>query len=68
MPDDLPELGKALVRVHEVDGYAVEGVSDPEAWLQPTRELAAWTAVLNDEPVGQVALRLTTRTTPHRSG
>jgi GNAT superfamily N-acetyltransferase len=55
-PEDLSELGKALVRVHQVDGYPVEGVRDPEAWLQPPREIAAWTATVDDQPVGQVSL------------
>lgn len=54
--EDLPALGQVLVRVHQVDGYPVEGVTDPEAWLTPPREIAAWTALLDDQPVGQVSL------------
>lgn len=55
-PTDLSALGKILIRVHEVDGYPVEGVADPEAWLQPPREVAAWTALLDSQPIGQVSL------------
>ena len=44
------------MRVHQADGYPVEGVSDPEGWLQPARELAAWTAHWNGQPVGHVSL------------
>lgn len=53
---DLPDLARALVQVHKVDGYPVEGVSDPQGWLQPTREIAAWTALLGARPIGHVSL------------
>jgi GNAT superfamily N-acetyltransferase len=53
---DLHELGKVLVRVHQLDGYPVEGVTDPEGWLTPRREIAAWMALLDDRPIGQVSL------------
>jgi ribosomal protein S18 acetylase RimI-like enzyme len=53
---DLPKLGSVLRRVHQLDGYPVEGVDDPEGWLQPAREIGAWTALLHDEPIGQVSL------------
>ncbi|WP_280255186.1 GNAT family N-acetyltransferase [Nocardia wallacei] len=53
---DLTELAKALVRVHAQDGYPVEGVSDPQAWLTPPHELAAWTALIDDQPIGHIAL------------
>src|SRR5882757_2068218 len=46
--DDIAELARVLVRVHEIDGYPVEGVSDPEAWLTPPGVMATWTA-LHDE-------------------
>ena len=45
-----------LVRVHARDGYPVEGVDDPEAWIVPPAELAAWTAVDGPEVIGHVAL------------
>ena len=53
---DLPELAQVLVRVHAQDGYPVEGVADPLAWLTPPRELAAWAAVLDERPIGQISL------------
>jgi len=53
---DLVELGQVLVRVHDQDGYPVEGVADPESWLTPSREVAAWTALLDDHPIGQISL------------
>lgn len=53
---DLPELAEVLVRVHAHDGYPVEGVADPAAWLTPPRELAAWTAALNRRPIGHMSL------------
>lgn len=53
---DLPQLGKALVRVHQVDGYPVEGVDYPERWLIPARQIASWTALLANQPIGQVSL------------
>lgn len=55
-PDDLQELGQVLVRVHELDGYPVEGVADPESWLTPARELASWTALLDHQVIGQISL------------
>jgi GNAT superfamily N-acetyltransferase len=42
--------------VHEVDGYPVEGVGDPQGWLQPPRHIASWTALMADQPIGQVSL------------
>lgn len=53
---DLAALAEVLVRVHEQDGYPVEGVADPVAWLTPPRQLAAWTALHDDKPVGQATL------------
>ena len=55
-PDDLRALADVLVRVHAVDGYPVEGVEHPRAWLTPPRQLAAWTALLSDTPIGHIAL------------
>ncbi|WP_286958656.1 GNAT family N-acetyltransferase [Arsenicicoccus sp. UBA7492] len=54
--DDLDELARILVQVHELDGYPVEGVADPHAWLTLTNPLGAWVAELNGKPVGHVAL------------
>ena len=31
---DIPALAAALVEVHQLDGYPVEGVDNPKAWLQ----------------------------------
>jgi GNAT superfamily N-acetyltransferase len=53
---DLTELAEILVRVHARDGYPVEGVADPRAWITPPRELAAWTALFDGRPIGHIAL------------
>lgn len=53
---DLAALADVLVRVHARDGYPVEGVDDPESWIAPPAELAAWTAVYGAEAIGHVAL------------
>lgn len=53
---DLPALAAALIRVHAVDGYPVEGVADPEAWLRPPHELMSWTAEEAGTPIGQITL------------
>ena len=55
-PDDLGALADVLVRVHAVDGYPVEGVEHPRAWLTPPRQLAAWTALVSDTPIGHIAV------------
>jgi GNAT superfamily N-acetyltransferase len=55
-PTDLTALGRVLVRVYEADGYPVEGVADPEAWLTPPREIAAWTAAFGGHPIGHISL------------
>jgi GNAT superfamily N-acetyltransferase len=55
-PTDIPELAQVLVRVHALDGYPVEGVADPEAWLEPPGELAGWTALLGKDPIGHISL------------
>lgn len=54
--EDLPALAAALVRVHALDGYPVEGVADPEGWLRHIHEIRSWTAVEGDQPIGQVTL------------
>lgn len=54
--EDIPALAAALVRVHTQDGYPVEGVDDPAAWLLHPRELHSWTAEVAGTPIGQVTL------------
>ncbi|MCG7323433.1 GNAT family N-acetyltransferase [Arsenicicoccus bolidensis] len=54
--DDLDELARILVEVHAHDGYPVEGVDDPRAWLHLERPLGAWMAELDGQVVGHVAL------------
>src|SRR5437868_2371962 len=53
---DLPEAAAALVDVHRNDGYPVEGVEDPVAWLLSPDQIAAWVAELDGRIVGHVAL------------
>jgi ribosomal protein S18 acetylase RimI-like enzyme len=55
-PADLPGAGAALVEVHRSDGYPVEGVDDPVAWLLSPHQIAAWVAELDGRIVGHVAL------------
>src|SRR4026207_932360 len=54
--DDLPAAAAALVQVHHSDGYPVEGVDDPAAWLTSPHQIAAWVAELDDHIVGHAAL------------
>ncbi len=58
--DDLPALADILREVHATDGYPVEGVDDPLAWLQSHNLVEAWTAIVNGHVVGQVALNQST--------
>lgn len=53
---DLNSAGSALVDVHRTDGYPVEGVADPVAWLKPTGLITSWVAELDGEIVGHVAV------------
>ena len=55
---DMPQLGDLLKRVHDRDGYPVEGVADPIAWLVSDRLLGAWVADLAGKVVGHVILTL----------
>lgn len=55
-PQDLDALAAVLVEVHETDGYPVEGVLAPVTWLELPNPIGQWTALLDDEPVGHVAL------------
>jgi len=53
--DDLEQAGRALVEVHARDGYPVEGVADPIAWLADPAPLHAWVAERDGRIVGHVA-------------
>ncbi|MFD5897968.1 GNAT family N-acetyltransferase [Streptomyces sp. NPDC060366] len=53
---DIAQASSALVAVHNADGYPVEGVDDPEAWLSPPGLLGAWVAEAEDRVVGHVAV------------
>jgi ribosomal protein S18 acetylase RimI-like enzyme len=53
---DLPDAAAALVEVHATDGYPVEGVADPEAWLRSDDVLASWVAEADHQVVGHVAV------------
>ncbi|NEC09701.1 GNAT family N-acetyltransferase [Streptomyces sp. SID7909] len=53
---DLGAAAAVLAGVHESDGYPVEGVAEPEAWLSPEGLLAAWVAELDGRVVGHVAV------------
>ncbi|NEB36764.1 GNAT family N-acetyltransferase [Streptomyces sp. SID14515] len=53
---DLAEAATVLTAVHESDGYPVEGVEAPEAWLSPEGLLTAWVAELDGNLVGHVAI------------
>lgn len=54
--EDLDQLAKILVEVHKLDGYPVEGVSDPVAWLATSNLIQAWVAEVDGNVVAQVAL------------
>ena len=54
--DDLAALAKVLVEVHDVDGYPVEGVKQPIAWLELPDAIAIWIAQIDGKPVGHVAI------------
>lgn len=56
VPADLDDLADALIQVHSTDGYPVEGVADPQAWLHLPAALGQWTALLDGTPVGHVGM------------
>lgn len=56
IPTDLDALADVLVQVHELDGYPVEGVDEPRAWVELPEALGQWTALLDGQPVGHAAL------------
>lgn len=53
---DLEMCGAILRRVHEHDGYPVEGVTDTDAWLNPPTLTKAWVATLGNKIVGHSLL------------
>ena len=53
---DLEACGAILRRVHELDGYPVEGVADTDSWLNPPTLTKAWVATLDHTIVGHVLL------------
>lgn len=53
---DLAEAAAALIEVHATDGYPVEGVEQPEAWLRSDRVVAAWVGELDGAVVGHIAV------------
>lgn len=53
---DLPGAAAALVEVYRIDGYPVEGVDDPQAWLTGSTLLRAWVGELDGAIVGHVAI------------
>ncbi len=55
-PTDLPGAAAALAEVHATDGYPVEGVAHPEAWLRSDHVLASWVAAVGGDIVGHVAV------------
>lgn len=55
-PEDLPALGELLRIVHDTDGYPVEGVADPIAWLDTPGLLGSWVATIDNDLVGHVSL------------
>ena len=55
-PDDLAGAAAALVEVHAGDGYPVEGVDDPVAWLTGPTLLRAWVLDLGHRIGGHVSI------------
>lgn len=55
-PRHEPELAAVLRRVYEADGYPVEGIAEPIAWLHTPQQLRSWTALVAGKPVGHVTL------------
>ncbi|KUN07111.1 acetyltransferase [Streptomyces yokosukanensis] len=53
---DLIGATAALTDVHATDGYPVEGVARPQAWLRSDDMLASWVAEAGRRIVGHVAV------------
>ncbi|MFD9071706.1 GNAT family N-acetyltransferase [Streptomyces lasiicapitis] len=54
--EDIAEAAAILVAVHQADGYPVEGVDDPEAWLKSPELIHAWVAVMAGRVVGHAGV------------
>ncbi|MFK0171138.1 GNAT family N-acetyltransferase [Streptomyces sp. NPDC090306] len=54
--DDLAGAAEALTAVHASDGYPVEGIDDPKAWIRSADVLAAWVAEADGQIVGHVSV------------
>ena len=53
---DIPAAADGLIKVHAVDGYPVEGVSQPESWLTPPGMITSWIAEQSGTVIGHVAI------------
>ncbi|MBD0740455.1 GNAT family N-acetyltransferase [Streptomyces sp. CBMA29] len=53
---DIPGAAAALVEVHATDGYPVEGVRQPEDWINSPAVDHAWVAEIGRRIVGHVAV------------
>lgn len=53
---DLADVAMALIEVHATDGYPVEGVDQPKAWLRSPNVIASWVGEFGGAIVGHVAL------------
>ncbi len=56
LDSDIAEASKGLIRVHARDGYPVEGVSQPDAWLTPCGMINSWIAIRSGIFIGHVAI------------
>lgn len=56
MKGDLAPLADVLLDVHAADGYPVEGVENPLAWVDISEPIGQWTALLGGRAVGHIAL------------
>jgi len=57
---DMQKCARLLIQVHQTDGYPVEGVADPIAWLTPTGLLHAIVGELDDSVVGHALITSST--------
>ncbi len=55
-PEDLARCVAILRRVHEISGYPSRWPDDPERWLTPAGQVAAWVAENDGRLAGHVAL------------
>ncbi|MCG8915392.1 GNAT family N-acetyltransferase [Actinokineospora sp. PR83] len=54
--NDLSSASELLVKVHALDGYPVEGVADPQAWLVSDSLIQSWVADNGERIVGHVSI------------